>query len=312
MGGQRDMSREYAGGKPQVEHAMAKIICVEDEPDIREDIVETLELAGHTVFQAENGQLGLELILRERPDLVISDITMPVLDGLGLLAAIRAQHPEFADMPFVFLSALADRKDQIAGHEQGADEYLTKPVDFDLMHAVINAKLRQVQRMQEQKDRQLLKMYGALTRMPILEDEPEEHNRLKGKRLNIVTISDDDVDLTEVHRAIKSCGHVLHCMKSGRKFLASVNSLAPDLLLVAFNSEDLKAPMLVKMLNDMGEYSFYKILLLPPSVPDFPAMGKLPSFDAHMRTPVDCQALMKQIERLSVSLKDSEDLLATG
>lgn len=292
---------------------MAKIICVEDEPEIREDIVETLKLAGHTVFQAENGRLGLEVILRERPDLVISDITMPVLDGLGLLAAIRSQHPEFADVPFVFLSALTDRKDQIAGHEQGADEYLTKPVDFDLMHAVIKAKLRQVQRMQEQKDRQLLNMYGALTRMPIPEgDAPTLHKALKGKRLNIISVSDDEVDLTEVHQAIESCGHALHCMKSGRKFLASVDSLVPDLLLIAFNTEDLKAPMLVKMLQNMGNASFYKILFLPPSIPDFPAMEKLPSFDAHLRAPVDREALMQQIERLSLSLKDSEDLLATG
>ncbi len=292
---------------------MAKIICVEDEPEIREDIVETLELGGHTVFQAENGQLGLEVILRERPDLVISDITMPVLDGLGLLAAIRTQHPEFADMPFVFLSALADRKDQIAGHEQGADEYLTKPVDFDLMHAVINAKLRQVQRMQESKDRQLLKMYGALTRMPIFEgDEPAQPRPPKGMRLNIVSVSDDDVDLTAAHQAIEAGGHALYCMKSGREFLASVNSLAPDLLLIAFSTADLKAPLMVKMLKHDGDYSFPIILVLPPSIPDFPAMAKLPSFDVHMRAPVDCEALMRHIDHLSRKLKDSEDLLATG
>jgi len=292
---------------------MAKIVCVEDEPEIREDIVEILELAGHTVYPAENGQSGLEVILRERPDLVISDITMPVLDGLGLLAAIRSQHPEFADMPFVFLSALADRRDQIAGHELGADEYLTKPVDFEMMNAVIKAKLRQVQRMQENKDRQLLKMYGALTRMPIFEeDKPASLRPLKAKRLNIISIGNDEVDLTEAYQAIMAGGHALHCMKSGREFLETVDSLAPDLLLLAFNTEDMKAPMLVKMLSSRGDYSFYKILLLPPSVPDFPAMGKLPSFDAHLRAPVDCEALMQHIAYLSLKLKDSEDLLAIG
>lgn len=292
---------------------MAKIVCVEDEPDLREDLVETLELGGYTVLQAENGQAGLEVILRERPDLVISDITMPVLDGHGLLAVIRSQHSEFADMPFVFLSALADRKDQIAGHDLGADEYLTKPVDFELLHAVIKGKLRQVQRMQEQKDRQLLKMYGALTRTPIFEEDAAvSHRLLKEKRLIIVSVSDDEVDLTEVHQAIEASGHALHRLRSGRKFLELVDSLTPDLLLIAFNSEDMKAPMLVKMLQNKGEYTFAKILFLPPSIPDFPALGKLPSFDAHMRAPVDCKALMQHIEQLSRSLKDSEDLLATG
>jgi len=289
---------------------MAKIVCVEDEPEIREDIVEILELAGHTVYPAENGQSGLEVILRERPDLVISDITMPVLDGLGLLAAIRSQHPEFADMPFVFLSALADRRDQIAGHELGADEYLTKPVDFELMHVVVKAKLRQVQRMQEHKDRQLLKMYGALTNMPILEKEiKQQQQQLSGKRLNIICVAADDLDLTEMTDMIKASGHALYCMKSGRKFIEAADILAPDLLLITFNTGDLQAPMVMKALLEQGSTPCQKILLVPPSIPDFPAMGTLPTFDLHMRLPVDTGELMQQIDRLSQQLKDTEDLL---
>ena len=291
---------------------MAKIVCIEDEPAIREDISEALEMQGHSVIEAENGQLGLEAILRERPDLTISDITMPVMDGLGLLGAVRLQHPELADMPFVFLSALADRRDQITGRELGADEYLTKPVDFELMHVVVKAKLRQVQRMQEKKDRHFLKMYGALTNLPILEDEAALPNQLDRRRLNIVTIAGDDVDLTEMHCAIQLSGHALHRLKSARKFLDTIDCLAPDLLLIAFNTEDLQAPMLIKILLDQGAISFPKILLLPPSIPDFPAMGKLPSFDAHMRMPVDSRELMNQIDRLSLSLTQSDDLLAAG
>lgn len=291
---------------------MAKIVCIEDEPEIREDIAEALEMQGHTIFEAENGEQGLETILRERPDLIISDITMPVLDGLGLLEKIRSQHPECADIPFIFLSALADRRDQIAGREHGADEYLIKPVDFELMHVVVKAKLRQVQRMQENKDRQLLKMYGALTGMPILEDRLAAYNPLDGKRLNVISLSNDEVNLTEIHQAIRSRGHTLFCLKSGRRFLETVDRLAPDLLLITFYTEDIQAPMLVKMLQERGGSDFHKILLLPPSVPDFPAMGKLPSFDAHLRAPVDIEEVIKQIESLSQSLKDSEDLLAAG
>ncbi|MDO9460639.1 MAG: response regulator [Alphaproteobacteria bacterium] len=290
---------------------MAKIVCIEDEPEIREDIVEALEIQGHTISEAENGEQGLETILRVRPDLIISDITMPILDGLGLLAKIRSEYPECADMPFVFLSALADRKDLIAGRELGADDYLTKPVDFELMYVVVKAKLRQVQRMQENKDRQLLKMYGALTNMPILEAEPAA-DALREKRLNIVSIVNDEVDLSEVHKAIQSRGHVLSCMKSGRKFLETVDSLAPDLLLISFSTEDIQAPMMIKMLQAAGPYTFRKILLLPPSVPDFPAVGKLPSFDIHLRAPLDAEEIMAQIESLSRNLRHSDDLLAVS
>jgi len=291
---------------------MAKIVCVEDEPGIREDIVEALEMQGHKIIEAENGREGLEAILRERPDLTISDITMPMMDGLGLLGEIRAHHPEFADMPFLFLSALADRKDQIFGRELGADEYLTKPVDFELMHVVVKAKLRQVQRMQVQKDRQLLKMYGALANMPILEEEIKQQHQLAGRRLHIICVAADDMDLTEMTDMIKSSGHALYCMNSGRKFIEAVDILAPDLLLITFNTEDLQAPMVMKTLLEQGSIPYQKILLMPPSLPDFPAMGTLPTFDQHIRIPVDCQALKQQIDLLSQQLKDTEDLLEAG
>lgn len=291
---------------------MAKIVCVEDEPGLREDLVETLELAGHTVIEAENGQLGLEAILREGPDLVISDITMPVMDGLGLLAEIRSGHKEFADMPFILLSALADRRDQIKGHEHGADEYLTKPVDFELMHVVINGKLRQVQRMQEKKDQQLLKMYGALTKMPVLENQPALQNSAAGICLNIVLVADEAIDSAAACSAIKSAGHAVHYLKSGQQFLDALDSLEIDLLVIAFNTADLRAPGVVKQLQAKGKDDFVKILIMPQASTPFPAMGKLPHFDAHLTEPLDCQELMQQIDAISLRLKYSADLLRTA
>lgn len=291
---------------------MAKIICIEDESDIREDIAEALEIQGHTIIQAQNGVEGLQAIVKQRPDLAISDITMPVLDGLGLLSTIRDQHPEFADMPFVFLSALADRKDQIAGRELGADEYLTKPVDFELMHVVVKAKLRQVQRMHQNKDRQLLKMYGALTRMDILQEASLLQPMRNGASLNIISIAGDDMDLNAVHHAIKSAGHRLYPMKSGQKFLETVDSLSVDLLLIAYNTQDIPAPMLIKLLQSREDYPFQKILLMPQSFPEFPAMGKLPHFDAHLHAPLDVEALMQHINTISHARLYTEDLLQTA
>ena len=98
---------------------MTTILCIEDEAGLREDIVEELEDAGYTVEQASDGRTGLEMILKHKPDLVISDITMPNMDGHELLTEVREKHDQMAEMPFIFLSALADRAHIQEGSETG-------------------------------------------------------------------------------------------------------------------------------------------------------------------------------------------------
>jgi len=127
----------------------AKILCIEDQADIRDDIVEELEDAGYEVFQAADGQAGLEAVIEHKPDLVLSDISMPVMSGLEFLKELRNGHPELSELPVMFLSALANREDIITGKKLGADDYLTKPVDFELLLASVEARLLQVQRMRE-------------------------------------------------------------------------------------------------------------------------------------------------------------------
>jgi DNA-binding response OmpR family regulator/DNA-binding CsgD family transcriptional regulator len=123
----------------------ATILCVEDEQDLRSDICEELEAAGYAVMEADNGREALELMREKRPDLVLCDITMPLMSGLDLLGLVRKE-PALADLPFVFLTALAGRRDIIAGKAAGVDDYLTKPIDFDLMLITIAARLDQVER----------------------------------------------------------------------------------------------------------------------------------------------------------------------
>jgi DNA-binding response OmpR family regulator/DNA-binding CsgD family transcriptional regulator len=123
----------------------ATILCVEDEDDLRADIVEELVAAGYTVDEAGNGQEALEQLRAKRYDLVLCDITMPRMSGLDLLREVRRE-ARLAELPFVFLTALAGRRDIIAGKEAGVDDYLTKPIDFDLMLITIAARLDQVAR----------------------------------------------------------------------------------------------------------------------------------------------------------------------
>lgn len=115
---------------------MKKILIIEDNRDIRENTIEILELDGYDVICAENGREGVEKAVTEKPDLVICDIMMPELDGYGVLHML-AKNPETANIPFIFLTAKADRSDFRKGMEMGADDYITKPFDdVELLNAI--------------------------------------------------------------------------------------------------------------------------------------------------------------------------------
>lgn len=113
-----------------------KILLIEDNDDVRENIAEILEMAQFKVCLATNGKEGFEQVLAEKPDLIICDIMMPVLDGHGVLHLL-SKNEETASIPFIFLTAKADRNDIRKGMEMGADDYLTKPFDdVELLNAI--------------------------------------------------------------------------------------------------------------------------------------------------------------------------------
>jgi CRP-like cAMP-binding protein/CheY-like chemotaxis protein len=115
---------------------MKKILLIEDNEDVRENIAEILTLAQYTVFTATNGKEGVELAVQKVPDLIICDIMMPVLDGHGVLHML-SKNDTTAGIPFIFLTARAERSDMRKGMELGADDYLTKPFDdLELLNAI--------------------------------------------------------------------------------------------------------------------------------------------------------------------------------
>jgi CheY-like chemotaxis protein len=113
------------------------ILFVEDNLEILENTLEILELNGFRAIGAYSGVEGMELAIKHRPDLVISDIQIPKMDGYGLLEKLR-QHPQTARIPFIFLSASAQREDIEKGRISGADAYLVKPVSADDLLSAIN------------------------------------------------------------------------------------------------------------------------------------------------------------------------------
>jgi CRP-like cAMP-binding protein/ActR/RegA family two-component response regulator len=113
-----------------------KIVLIEDNDDVRENTAEILTLAQYDVTTAKNGKEGVEQVLKVIPDLIICDIMMPVLDGYGVLHLL-SKNESAAGIPFIFLTAKAERTDFRKGMELGADDYLTKPFDdVELMNAI--------------------------------------------------------------------------------------------------------------------------------------------------------------------------------
>lgn len=121
-----------------------KILVVEDEDSVRRNLAKMLRLEGYDVIEAENGQIGLALAIQDQPDLILSDVLMPVSDGHAFLAAVR-QTPAIAGIPFVFLTALADRVDRRIGMNLGADDYLNKPFSREDVLDAVQARLKRVQ-----------------------------------------------------------------------------------------------------------------------------------------------------------------------
>lgn len=112
---------------------MVKILLIEDEAPLREMLMDELTVQGHKVIEAANGEEGLVKFLENEPDLVLCDRAMPGLSGYEVLARIRGAHPQYNDVPFVFLTALTDPRDKAAVDHLKPAAYIEKPVDFEIL-----------------------------------------------------------------------------------------------------------------------------------------------------------------------------------
>lgn len=124
-----------------------KILIVEDEADIRENLALLLRMEGFEPLEAGNGITGLALARQYLPDLILSDVMMPELDGYGFLEALRAD-PATASIPFIFLTGKTDRAQRRRGMNLGADDYLDKPFTRDEVLDAVNARMKRVQKLE--------------------------------------------------------------------------------------------------------------------------------------------------------------------
>ncbi|HEY7667119.1 MAG TPA: response regulator [Actinomycetota bacterium] len=118
----------------------AKILVIDDDPDVRTLCRLNLGWAGHEVLEAEGGQQALDMMAAAAPDALVLDIMMPVVDGLDVLRSVRS-HPATRELPVVVISARVGVEDQVRGLETGADAYVTKPFNPETLTSMVECAL---------------------------------------------------------------------------------------------------------------------------------------------------------------------------
>lgn len=167
---------------------MKKILLIEDNDDIRENTAEILELASYKVFTAADGKQGVEMALNEKPDLIICDIMMPVLDGYGVLYMLH-KNPDMQHIPFIFLSAKTERTDIRKGMALGADDYITKPFEGTELLEAVESRLKKSELVRQEIAEGingLNQLMNATKGKDMLQSLHEDRNINKYKRKQII------------------------------------------------------------------------------------------------------------------------------
>jgi len=208
---------------------MVKIIVIEDEAHIREEVMEWLQFEGYHIVGAPNGRMGLAAIQREQPELILCDVSMPEMDGHEVLIAVRSD-PDLSHIPFVFLTASADRDAIRKGMNLGADDYLTKPFTHSEVLNAIRSILQKKALLDSRVQNQMNSLNMALTE--------EREKRLLKSRLVAMFSHDFRNPLTSI--------------LSSSSILRNYNDrLTPERKQQQFDRIDGSVHLLIQMLDEM-------------------------------------------------------------
>lgn len=119
-----------------------KVLCIEDDPAIVELLVEVLEDEGFETIEAADGVEGIRKFA-ERPDIILCDVDMPHMNGFGVLSELRKSVGQLRNVPFLFITAYGSRESHLQARRLGCDDFLTKPLDFELVVEIIRNRLAQ-------------------------------------------------------------------------------------------------------------------------------------------------------------------------
>jgi len=265
---------------------MFTILCFEGEDSLRADLAEELTESGYTVMQAKDGEEALACIHKRRPDLILSDISMPKVDGFGLLKHVRDDTLVKEHIPFIFLSARSGREHVITGLDQGSDDYLVKPVDYGLLLAKVKAALRQARRVQKGVLRDQVKIYKALSGADIKRDEGSRTTAVPETcRKTVVLIGKRSERTSISHRILQALGHQVLVYRSGKVFLEKAPTLTADSIILDFYTDDCQAPMLSKFIWTHPHLRVPMMLLWPKEHGQPPEDGSFRNFETILPMP---------------------------
>ena len=173
---------------------MKKILVIEDEPEMRRNLLTILSLEKFEAVGAQNGRVGLELARKEKPDLILCDVMMPELDGYGVLKGLR-EDKSTVSIPFIFLTAKGEKVDQRNGMNRGADDYLTKPVAKADLLGAISARLNRREEQGQREFKPNFTSYEPLLALGLAPREAEvllwvAQGKTNGDIASILTISE--------------------------------------------------------------------------------------------------------------------------
>jgi len=203
-----------------------KILYIEDENDVRENVSEVLRMEGFDVIEAEDANKGLKRFMSEKPDMVISDILMPKITGFDLLKKIRILSQKFnPQVPFIFLSALGHKADIIKGTTLTANDYLVKPVDLDILIAKIKEKLSTKEVEVKNHNKDIKGVYDKISGMFLKELDAELHSLLK-----LIGIFKDETFGPLGHRGYTTTANKMYLITQRLKTIAN-NAMNKNILI---------------------------------------------------------------------------------
>jgi len=167
----------------------ARILVVDDEPQIRHSLQVNLEKRHYAVTTAASGEEALEAVARQIPDVVIVDLVLPLMDGIELTRRIRAHSP----VPIIVLSAIGDERKKVEALESGADDYITKPFSMEELLARINAVLRRTQTQVEEQEENLFTIgnysFDYQKRTLIINNQPQKLTSKENDLLRLLILN---------------------------------------------------------------------------------------------------------------------------
>jgi DNA-binding response OmpR family regulator len=206
----------------------SRVLIIEDEQDLASLVQVNLELAGYEALLASDGAEGLAYARRTKPDLILLDVMMPVLDGWQVLRALKDE-PGLQDIPVIMLTALGEERDIIRGNLQGALRYLTKPFEMRALLDAIEEGLREPTEAEQLAQQDSTKK--LLTRLAELESGRQSADRVRVSRLEPVTVvttmpnAPNDAERARVHALTEKQRHIAEAFALGR----SASDLADEL-----------------------------------------------------------------------------------